>query len=77
MLDAEVRRWSAKSSKQLISELHDLQAYTVEVDSKEYQIEVELLENTQKYLHVLVAVDDGVLPWALAPVTATFIRNKP
>jgi hypothetical protein len=32
------------SCKRLIAELHDLRAYQVEVDSKQYQVEVQLLE---------------------------------
>ena len=77
MLDSEVRRWSALAWEQLISELQDLQAYEVELDSKKYQVEVELVENTDKYVHVMVAVDDGSLPASISPLTHTFIRSKP
>ena len=77
MLDSEVRRWSAMACEQLISELHDLQAYEVELDSKKYQVEVELIENTAQYLHVMVAVDDGHLPSSILPLTHSFIRSKP
>ena len=56
VLDSEVKRWSAMSCGQLVSELHEVQAYEVEFESKQYQVEVELLENTEKYLHVMVAV---------------------
>lgn len=76
VLDAEVQRWSAMSCEQLVSKLHDLQTYEVERDSKTYQVEVELLENTEKYLHVMVAVDDGGLPASLLPLTQTFLREK-
>jgi len=50
------------SCERLITELHDVRAYVVEVESKKYQVEVELLENTEAYVHVLVGVDDGSLP---------------
>ena len=76
VLDTEVQRWSAKSCEQLIAELSDVQAYEVERDSKTYQVEVELLENTETYLHILVAVDDGSLPASFWPLTQTFIREK-
>jgi hypothetical protein len=76
VLDAEVKRWSAMSCSQLVSELHDLQAYEIEFDSKKYQVEVELLENTEQYLHVMVAVDDGSLPASIRPLTDSFIRQK-
>ena len=77
MLDLEVRRWSAKEYGQLLAELDDVQAYEVELDSKKYQVEVEILENTAQYLHVMVAVDDGSLPASISPLTRTFIAAKP
>jgi hypothetical protein len=64
------------SCSQLVSELHDLQTYEIEFDSKKYQVEVELLENTEQYLHVMVAVDDGSLPASIRPLTHSFIRPK-
>ena len=73
MLASEVQRWSTKTCEQLLSELHDLQAYEVELDSKKYQVEVEILENIDQHLHVSVAVDDGSLPASISPVTGTFI----
>jgi len=76
VLDSEVKRWSAMSCEELISALHEEQVYEVEVDSKKYQVEVELLENTEKYLNVLVSVDDGSLPASIFPSTATFICQK-
>ena len=77
VLDSEVKRWSAMSCRQLVSELHEVQTYEVELDSKQYQVEVELLENTKKYVHVMVAVDDGHLPASISPATHTFICQKP
>jgi hypothetical protein len=76
VLDSEVKRWSAMSCGQLLSELHEVQTYEVERDLKHYQIEVQLLENTDTYLHVIVAVDDGMLPASILPLTHTFIRQK-
>ena len=75
-LDAEVERWSAKSSEQLIAELRDVQAYEIEFEGKWYQVEVEILENTEKYVHVSVAVDDGTLPSVLRPLATSFICEK-
>lgn len=77
VLDSEVKRWSAMSCEQLVSELQEVQAYELEFESKPYQVEVELLENTEKYVHVLVAVDDGSLPASLSPLTHSFISQKP
>jgi hypothetical protein len=76
ILDAEVRRWSAMSCAELVSKLDDVQCYEVEFDLKTYQVEVELLENTEKYIHVMVGVDDGSLPASISPLTETFLRDK-
>lgn len=64
------------SCEQLALELEDIKAYTVENDSKAYQVEAQILENTDAYLHVMVAVDDGHLPASMRPLTETFIREK-
>ena len=77
VLDSEVQKWSAKTCEQLLSELIDAQVYEVELDSKQYQVEVEMLENTPDYIHVMLAVDDGSLPASMLPLTQTFISSKP
>ena len=77
VLDSEVKRWSAMSCSELVSELRDdLQAYQVEFQSKQYNVEVELLENTEQYLHVVVAVDDGSLPASILPLCNSWIVPK-
>ena len=76
VLEAESKRWSAMSCEQLIAALAGEQVYEVEFASRKYQVEVDLLENTEKYLHVMVAVDDGSLPKSLFPLTFSFIRDK-
>jgi len=77
VLDFEVRRWVDAPYEQLVSALRNEHAYEVEFDSKKYQVEIEILENTEEYVHVMVAVDDGHLPASILPVTYSFIRNKP
>jgi hypothetical protein len=52
--------------------LSDDQAYEVELDSKKYQVEVEVLEVTEKYLHVIVSVDEGSLPSSVLPLSRSF-----
>ena len=76
VLASEVKRWAEKSCEQLISELSDGQVYEVAVGTKRFQVEVEILENTGEYVNVMVAVDDGVLPAAIFPLTETFLRYK-
>ena len=75
VLDAELKRWSEKSFEEIRSELSELQVYEVEFDSERHQVEVELLESTQDYLHVSVSVDDGTLPASLRPTTGSFQRR--
>jgi hypothetical protein len=76
VLDAEVKTWSAKSCEQLIAELRDVEAYQVEAEGKKYTVEVQLLENTDKYVHVCVDVDDGSMPASFRPLSESFIRDK-
>ena len=76
VLDLEVQRLSIMSYGQLASELRDHPVYEVELDSKKYQVELEILETTEKYVNVMVAVDDGSLPASLLPLTHSFIRTK-
>jgi hypothetical protein len=77
VLDSEVKRWSAMSCGQLVSALPDgLEAYQVEFESKQYNVEVDLLENTDQYVHVVVAVDDGSLPASILPLCHNLIRHK-
>ena len=76
VLDVETKYWSSMSCEQLIAELHEVRAYAVEREAKQYQVEVQLLEDTNAYVHVVVAVDDCSLPAAIVPLTHTFIRRK-
>jgi hypothetical protein len=76
ILEAEVKRWSAKSTQQLLSDLEDEHVYQLTFDGTEYNIEVSLLENTDQYIHVLVSVDDGRLPASFRPLSDSIIRRK-
>jgi hypothetical protein len=76
VLEAEVRRRSAMSCDQLISALPDVQTYEIEFESKKYQIEVELLENTDNYVHVGIAVDNGRFWRAMRPLSSSFICKR-
>jgi len=76
VLEAEVRLWSAMSCDQLISALPDVQTYEIEFESKKYQIEVELLENSDNYVHVGIAVDNGRFWRAMRPLSSSFICKR-
>jgi hypothetical protein len=76
VLEAEMKRWSAMSCDQLISALSDVEVYEIEFEFKKYQVEVQLLENTDSYVHVLVSVDDGHFWRAMHPLSTSFICKK-
>jgi len=71
-----MKKWSAKSCAELLCELSDAQAYQLEFQGEQYTIEVQLLENTDTYVHVGVSVDDGSFPASLRPLSSSFIREK-
>jgi hypothetical protein len=76
ILEAEVKKWSAKSCAELIAELRHVDSYQVEVGGKQYTVEVLLFENTDKYVHVGIGVDDGSIPASFHPLSDSFIREK-
>jgi len=76
VLDAEAKRWNAKSYDELAAALAEEQVYETEFEGKIYQVEVEVLENTDTYLHFMIAVDDDS-PWSFRPLSESFIRGKP
>jgi hypothetical protein len=77
VLTVELASWAAKAWPQLLADLTEGNvAYEVEYDSKRYTVEVDLLENTDTYVHVSVAVDDGRLPESIRPASRTFITKK-
>lgn len=76
-LDSEVERWSAKSAEQIIAELaREEKNYITKGPSTDYQFEVQLLENTDTYVHVSVRVDDGRLWYSIHPLSNSFIVQK-
>lgn len=71
-LRREVAAWSAKPYDALVAELPEVAAYEAKLDGEDYQVEVQLIEHTPGYLHVMVAVDDG--GWrAWKPLTGSFL----
>jgi hypothetical protein len=76
VLKSEVDRLSAFCYEALVPALPDLECYPVERDGKTYQVEVQLLEETDADVCVLVSVDDGSLPASLVPESATFVVKK-
>jgi hypothetical protein len=76
VLDAEVKEWSGKMCKELVAELAEVRAYEIDFEGKNYQVEVQLLENSDRSVHVCVDVDDGSIPASFRPMSESFIRDK-
>ena len=64
------------SCNDVLVELRARDVYEVVAESKQYQIEVVLLEDTPEYLHVSIAVDDGSLPASILPESESFLCRK-
>ena len=76
VLQTERRRWSSMSCDMVLAELKRRDVYEVVADSKRYQVEVELLQDTPDYLHMSIAVDDGSLPASIHPASESFLCRK-
>jgi len=76
VLQAELRRWSSMSCDEVLAELRTRDVYELVADSKQYQVEVVLLEDKHEYLHVSIAVDDGSLPGSIHPESESLICRK-
>jgi hypothetical protein len=75
-LAQEVERWSNMPWEKLLRALQDTHDYQVEVGAIHYQVEVQLLENTEHYIHVSVAIDDGGLLSPMFPLSDSFVKKK-
>ena len=76
VLQRELSQWSSMSCNDLPAELRTRNVYEVVAESKQYQVEVKLLEDTPEYLHGSVAVDDGSLPASIRPESESFLCRK-
>jgi len=76
VLESEMKKWSSMNYAEVLAKLPDHECYEVEIGLKRYQVEVQILENTERYIHVGVSVDDGSLPASFRPVCSSFICDK-
>jgi len=76
VLQTELTRWSSMSCDAVLAELRGRDVYEVVAESRHYQVEAVLLEDTPEYLHLSIAVDDGSLPASLHPESDSFICRK-
>lgn len=72
-LRSEVNQWSSQTSGQLRSQLEETLSYSSKLDDEAYQVQIEVLEDTDTYVHVLVAVDDGSLWRGMNPLSTSFL----
>lgn len=75
-LTREVEHWSKMPCGQLLCELQHIRVYQIEVGTDAYQVEVQLLEDTEHYVHVSVAIDDGSFRGSLIPLSTDFVKQK-
>ena len=75
ILAQEASRWEAKPAAVIIGELREVLAYTAG-PAGAFQVEVELLEDTHEYVHVMIAVDDGSFWGSIKPLSTTVIVRK-
>ncbi len=72
-LELEIDRWCKKSPEELIEALNFPVAYEQGAGEEWRQVEVQLLENTDDYVHVGMAVDDGSEELSRCPLTTSFL----
>lgn len=75
-LEAEVRRWSAKSYNALREELKAAAHVECREDAPVH-LEVELLERKRDYVHVMVSVCSQSAKWSCYhPLSTSFIVHR-
>jgi hypothetical protein len=68
----ELDQWCRKGYGSLLEELRDVVAYESGDASNRYQVEVQLLERTPKYVHVSLSLNDG--GWrSFVPLSTSFL----
>jgi len=76
ILDAAVAKWQAKSCDELVLELAEDQGNQIEFESRDYNVEVTLLENAAEHIHFMVPVDDGALLSAFHPLSERLLLRR-
>ncbi len=75
ILDQEKEKFANKTYKEL-SVLKDPTVYECGVGDGWYQVEVQILEKNDKYVHIAVNVDDGGFPRSFIPLSTSFLVYK-
>ena len=61
---------------ELISQLQSECVYQIESESTQFHLDVQMLENTDEYVHVMVGIHDGSLGGFISPLSDSFIIRK-
>ena len=75
ILSQEIEKYRSKSYEELIGIIDPI-TYSYGSGESFYQVEVQVLEKNEEYVHVSVAVDDGRFLRAIAPLSHSFIVYK-
>jgi len=75
-LELQIDRWCAKSPEELVETLKWPVGYEQGSGDEWRQFEVQLLENTDDYVHVGIAVDNGSEELSRCPLTTSFIVHR-
>lgn len=74
-LIAEKNKYTSKSFEELVKIQKPI-TYQGGIGDNWYQVEVQILEKTEKYVHLSISVDDGRIPKAILPLCEDFILYK-
>jgi hypothetical protein len=76
LLKAEVEKWSARTMEDLRKALGK-GPYTDALSKSHFHVEVDLLEDSDDYIHVSVAVCHPDVPWScMHPLSRSFIVHR-
>jgi hypothetical protein len=75
VLFQEMEKYKNKSYEELIGLVEPI-VYSQGSGNNFYQVEVQILEKNDEYVHVSVAVDDGGLLRSISPLSKSFIVHK-
>ncbi|MEQ1672397.1 MAG: hypothetical protein ABL893_16210 [Hyphomicrobium sp.] len=77
LLSDEILAWSRKSLAFLEMELVKKRITFDRGEGENWhQFEVNLLENSEEYIHISIAVDDGSYEFSRFPVSSSFIVHR-
>lgn len=75
ILEQEKEKYTGKTYEELIT-LKDPTVYECGIRDDWYQVEVQILEKNEEYVHIAVNVDDGKFPKAFVPFSTSFLVYK-